>query len=71
VTGDIEVYFTEDRCGLLFLEAHRHLKHLAEATAHATASASLFPRSVRRQRRRARGRRTFPAQETPAAAADA
>jgi hypothetical protein len=37
--GDIEVYFTEDKCGLLFLEAHRHLKHLAEATAHATASA--------------------------------
>lgn len=31
--GDIEVYFTEDKCGLLFLEAHRHLKHLAEITA--------------------------------------
>jgi hypothetical protein len=31
--GDIEVYFTEDKCGLLFLEAHRHLKHLAEVTA--------------------------------------
>ena len=30
--GDIEVYFTEDKCGLLFLEAHRHLKHLAEVT---------------------------------------
>jgi len=37
--GDIEVYFTEDKCGLLFLEAHRHLKHLAESTAHAIASA--------------------------------
>jgi len=33
--GDIEVYFTEDKCGLLFLEAHRHLKHLAELTAQA------------------------------------
>jgi hypothetical protein len=31
--GDIEVYFTEDKCGLLFLEAHRHLKHLAKITA--------------------------------------
>ncbi len=33
--GDIEVYLTEDKCGLLFLEAHRHLKHLAELTAQA------------------------------------
>lgn len=33
--GDIEVYFTEDKCGLLFLEAHRHLKRLAELTVHA------------------------------------
>jgi hypothetical protein len=33
--GDIEVYFTEDKCGLLFLEAHRHLKRLAEVTAQA------------------------------------
>jgi hypothetical protein len=33
--GDIEVYFTEDKCGLLFLEARRHLKHLAELTAQA------------------------------------
>jgi len=31
--GDIEVYFAEDKCGLLFLEAHRHLKQLADATA--------------------------------------
>jgi hypothetical protein len=31
--GDIGVHFTEDKCGLLFLEAHRHLKHLAEVTA--------------------------------------
>jgi hypothetical protein len=30
--GDIEVYFAEDKYGLLFLEAHRHLKHLAEVT---------------------------------------
>lgn len=37
--GDIEVYFTEDKCGLLFLEAHRHLKHLAESTARAIAPA--------------------------------
>jgi hypothetical protein len=37
--GDIEVYFTEDKCGLLFLEAHRHLKRLAETTAHAAQSA--------------------------------
>ncbi len=34
--GDIEVYFTEDKCGLLFLETHRHLKQLAEITAEAT-----------------------------------
>jgi hypothetical protein len=33
--GDIEVYFAEDKCGLLFLEAHRHLKHLAEITSMA------------------------------------
>jgi hypothetical protein len=33
--GGIELYFTEDKCGLLFLEAHRHLKHLAELTAQA------------------------------------
>ena len=33
--GDIELYFTEDKCGLLFLEAHRHLKHPAELTAQA------------------------------------
>ena len=33
--GDIEAYFTEDKCGLPFLEAHRHLKDLAELTAHA------------------------------------
>jgi hypothetical protein len=33
--GDIEVYFTAAKCGLLFLEAHRHLKHLAELTARA------------------------------------
>lgn len=31
--GDIEVYFAEDKCGLLFLEAHRHFKRLAELTA--------------------------------------
>jgi hypothetical protein len=31
----IGVYFTEDKCGLLFLEAGRHLKHLAEVTAQA------------------------------------
>ena len=37
--GDIEVYFTEDKCGLLFLEAHRHLKHLAEITAQAASLA--------------------------------
>jgi hypothetical protein len=36
--GDIEIYFTEDKCGLLFLEAHRHLKHLAETTGQATQS---------------------------------
>lgn len=33
--GDIEIYFAEDKCGLLFLEAHRHLKRLAEITAQA------------------------------------
>jgi len=33
--GGIEVYFTEDKCGLLFLEAGRHLKHLAGVTAQA------------------------------------
>ena len=33
--GDIEAYFTEDKCGLLFLEGHRHLKHLAKTTAQA------------------------------------
>jgi hypothetical protein len=33
--GDIEIYFVEDKCGLLFLEAHRHLKRLAEITAQA------------------------------------
>ena len=33
--GDIEVYFIANKCGLLFLEAHRYLKHLAELTAHA------------------------------------
>jgi hypothetical protein len=37
--GNIDVYFTEDKCGLLFLEAHRHLMHLAEVTAHAILSA--------------------------------
>lgn len=37
--GDIEIYFAEDKCGLLFLEAHRHLKRLAEITAQATGSA--------------------------------
>lgn len=31
--GDIEVYFAEGKCGLLFLEAHRHLKQLTDATA--------------------------------------
>lgn len=31
--GDIEIYFEEDKCGLLFLEAHRHLKRLAQITA--------------------------------------
>jgi hypothetical protein len=36
--GDIEVYFAEDKCGLLFLEAHRHLKHLAEITGQAAPS---------------------------------
>jgi len=34
--GDIEIYFEEDKCGLLFLEAHRHLKRLAAITADAT-----------------------------------
>jgi len=33
--GDIEIYFAEDKCRLLFLEAHRHLKRLAEITAQA------------------------------------
>jgi hypothetical protein len=33
--GDIEIYFEEDKCGLLFLEAHRHLKRLAQITAQA------------------------------------
>ncbi len=33
--GDIEIYFAEDKCGLLLLEAHRHLKRLAEITAQA------------------------------------
>jgi hypothetical protein len=33
--GDIEVYFTEDKCGLLFLEAHRHLKQLTQVTSMA------------------------------------
>jgi len=36
--GDIEVYFAEDKCGLLFLEAHRHLKHLAEITVQVAPS---------------------------------
>ena len=36
--GDIEVYFAEDKCGLLLLEAHRHLKHLAEITVQVTRS---------------------------------
>ena len=36
--GDIEVYFAEDKCGLLFLEAHRHLKHLAEITVQVARS---------------------------------
>ena len=39
--GDIEVYFNADKCGLLFLEAHPHLKHLAELTAHAFRLAEL------------------------------
>jgi hypothetical protein len=39
--GDIEVYVTADKCGLLFPEAHRHLKHLAELTAHAFRLAEL------------------------------
>lgn len=26
----LEVYFEEDRCGLLFLETHRHLTRLGE-----------------------------------------
>jgi len=30
------IYFEEDKCGLLFLEAHRHLKRLAAITADAT-----------------------------------
>jgi hypothetical protein len=33
--GDIEVHFTEDKYGLLFLETHCHPKHLAELTAYA------------------------------------
>jgi hypothetical protein len=37
--GDIEIYFEEDKCGLLFLEAHRHLKRLAQTTAQATGPA--------------------------------
>jgi len=37
--GDIEIYFEEDKCGLLFLEAHRHLKRLAEITVQAARSA--------------------------------
>jgi hypothetical protein len=37
--GDIEVYFTEDKCGLLFLEAHRHLKRLAQVTAQTVPTA--------------------------------
>ena len=37
--GDIEIYFAEDKCGLLFLEAHRHLKRLAEITAQAAGPA--------------------------------
>jgi hypothetical protein len=37
--GDIEIYFAEDKCGLLFLEAHRHLKRLAELTAQAVGPA--------------------------------
>ena len=37
--GDIEIYFEEDKCGLLFLEARRHLKRLAEITAEAAGSA--------------------------------
>jgi hypothetical protein len=37
--GDIKIYFAEDKCGLLFLEAHRHLKHLAEITAQAAGPA--------------------------------
>jgi hypothetical protein len=37
--GDIEIYFAEDKCGLLFLEAHRHLKRLADLTALAAGSA--------------------------------
>ncbi|MCW2929384.1 MAG: hypothetical protein JWM19_346 [Actinomycetia bacterium] len=28
-------YFAENKCGLLFLEAHRHLKRLAEITSTA------------------------------------
>jgi hypothetical protein len=39
--GDTEVYFTEDKCRQLFLETHRHLKHLAELTAHAFRLAEL------------------------------
>ena len=38
---NVEVYFEEDKCGLLFLEAHRHLKRLTEITAQATDPASL------------------------------
>jgi hypothetical protein len=34
--GDIEVCFAQDKYGLLFLEAHRHLKRLAEITSMAT-----------------------------------
>jgi hypothetical protein len=37
--GDLEIYFEEDKCGLLFLEAHRHLKSLAEITTQAVGSA--------------------------------
>lgn len=30
--GDIEIYFAEDECGPLFLEARRQLKRLAQIT---------------------------------------
>jgi hypothetical protein len=35
--GDLEIYFEEDKCGLLLLEAHRHLKRLAEITGQAVS----------------------------------